>query len=99
MGRAGAGPGSRPRRRRYAAKGNVLDNLGRWTESKEAYRRSIELDSNFATAHQWYARTLSQEGYMDEATAEMKRAVELDPLAPRILDNYAGYLMWAGKYA
>ena len=29
---------------------------------------------------------------------EMKRAVELDPLAPRILDNYGGYLTWLGKY-
>jgi len=82
----------------YAAKGNVLDNLGRWTESKEVYRRSIELDPNFATGHQWYARTLSQEGYLDEAMAEMKRAVELDPLAPRILDNYATYLISAGRY-
>jgi TolB-like protein/Tfp pilus assembly protein PilF len=82
----------------YAAKGNVLDNLGRWTECKQAYRRSIELDPNFATAHQWYARSLSQEGYLDQAMAEMKRAVELDPLAPRILDNYATYLISAGKY-
>jgi tetratricopeptide (TPR) repeat protein len=82
----------------YAAKGNVLENLGRWTECKEAYRRSIELDPNFATAHQWYARNLSEEGYIDEAMVEMKRAVELDPLAPRILDNYAGYLIWLGKY-
>ena len=82
----------------YAAKGNALDNLGRWTECKEAYRRSIELDPNFATAHQWYARSLSQEGYLDEAITEMKRAVELDPLAPRILDNYAANLIWAGKF-
>jgi len=29
---------------------------------------------------------------------EMKRAVELDPLAPRILDNYGGYLIWLRKY-
>lgn len=28
----------------------------------------------------------------------MKRAVELDPLAPRILDNYAVLLISAGKY-
>ena len=28
---------------------------------------------------------------------EMKRAVELDPLAPRILDNYSTYLIAAGK--
>jgi len=58
----------------YAAKGNVLDNLGRWTESKKAYHRSIELDPNFATGHQWYARTLSQEGYLDEAMVEIGRA-------------------------
>src|SRR5262249_25373492 len=83
----------------YAAKGNVLDNLGRWNESKEAYHRSIALDPNFATAHQWYARGLSQEGYLDEAMAEMKRAVELDPLAPRILDNYGNLLMVAGRYS
>jgi TolB-like protein/Tfp pilus assembly protein PilF len=83
----------------YAAKGNALDNLGRWTESKEAYRRSVELDPNFATGHQWYGRALSQEGYLDEAMVEMKRAVELDPLAPRILDNYAAYLIWAGEYS
>jgi tetratricopeptide (TPR) repeat protein len=82
----------------YAAKGNVLENLGRWTECKEAYRRSIELDPNFATAHQWYARNLSEEGYINEATVEMKRAVELDPLAPRILDNYGAYLIWLGRY-
>jgi TolB-like protein/Tfp pilus assembly protein PilF len=82
----------------YAAKGNVLENLGRWTECKEAYRRSIELDSNFATGHQWYARNLSEEGYIDESLAEMKRAVELDPLSPRILDNYGGYLIWSGRY-
>jgi tetratricopeptide (TPR) repeat protein len=82
----------------YAAKGNVLENLGRWTECKEAYRRSIELDPNFATAHQWYARNLSEEGYIDETMVEMKRAVELDPLAPRILDNYGAYLIWVGKY-
>ena len=81
----------------YAAKGNVLENLGRWTECKDAYRRSIELDPNFATAHQWYARNLSEEGYIDEAMVEMKRAVELDPLAPRILDNYGAYLIWLGN--
>ncbi len=83
----------------YAAKGNALENLGRWTECKDAYRRSIELDPNFATAHQWYGRNLSEEGYVDESIAEMKLAVELDPLAPRILDNYGAYLIWLGKYS
>jgi TolB-like protein/Tfp pilus assembly protein PilF len=83
----------------YAAKGNALENLGHWTECKEAYRRSIELDPNFATAHQWYSRNLSEEGNIEEAMFEMKRAVELDPLAPRILDNYGANLIWLGKYA
>ena len=60
----------------YAAKGNALENLGRWTECKEAYRRSIELDPNFATARQWYARNLAEEGYIEEAMLQLKRAVD-----------------------
>jgi len=82
----------------YAAKGDALENLGRWTECKEAYRRSIELDPNYATARQWYARNLAEEGYIEEAMLQLKRAVALDPLAPRILDNYGSYLIWLRKY-
>jgi TolB-like protein/Tfp pilus assembly protein PilF len=43
--------------------------------------RAIELNPNYATAHQWRAEFLSAQGRHQEAIAEAKRALELDPLS------------------
>jgi serine/threonine protein kinase/tetratricopeptide (TPR) repeat protein len=50
-------------------------------ESNREYQRAIELNRNYATAHQWYADNLVVMQRFDEAIAEGKRAVELDPLS------------------
>jgi tetratricopeptide (TPR) repeat protein len=52
------------------------------TESNKEFQRAIELDPNYATAHQWYGNgNLLTMGRFDEGIAEMKRAEELDPLS------------------
>jgi len=43
--------------------------------------RAIELNANYATAHQWRAESLSPLERHEEAIAEAKRALELDPLS------------------
>jgi TolB-like protein/Tfp pilus assembly protein PilF len=44
------------------------------------FKRAIELNPNYPTARQWYGNsTLVALGRFDEATAEVKRAIELDP--------------------
>jgi adenylate cyclase len=43
--------------------------------------RAIELNPNYATAHQWRAEFLSPLERHEEAIAEAKRALELDPLS------------------
>jgi TolB-like protein/Tfp pilus assembly protein PilF len=49
------------------------------------YQRAIELKPNYATAHQWYGNdALVSYGRFDEAIAEGRRAIELDPLSPVI---------------
>jgi TolB-like protein/Tfp pilus assembly protein PilF len=49
------------------------------------FQRAIALNPNYATAHQWYGcDPLRALGRFDEAIAEGKRAVELDPLSPVI---------------
>ncbi len=54
-------------------------------ESMREYQRAIELKPNYATAHQWLGNdSLVSYGRFDEAIAEGKRAVELDPLSPVI---------------
>lgn len=45
------------------------------------FRRAIELNPGYATAHQWYAINFEIMGRHDEAIAEAQRAYELDPLS------------------
>lgn len=52
-----------------------------WERADREYRRAIEIDPNFATAHQWYGEFLAYMGRFDEAIREIERARELDPLS------------------
>jgi TolB-like protein/Tfp pilus assembly protein PilF len=52
-----------------------------WYEAERAYRRAIELNPNYATAHHWYAMYLGAMGRFDEALEEIELAQELDPLS------------------
>lgn len=52
-----------------------------WRGADREYRRAIELNPNYATAHSWYAEQLSRMGRHEEAVAEARRALELDPVS------------------
>jgi TolB-like protein/Tfp pilus assembly protein PilF len=52
-----------------------------WAEAEKEYKRAMELDPRYPLAHQWYAGYLERTGRIDEGIAEMKVAVELDPLS------------------
>jgi TolB-like protein/Tfp pilus assembly protein PilF len=67
--------------------------------AEKEFRRGIELSPNYATAHQWYAESdLAALGRFDEAIAEMKRALELDPLSVIINADFGTVLCTAGRY-
>jgi TolB-like protein/Tfp pilus assembly protein PilF len=62
---------------------NVFFRYLELAQSAREFERSIELNPNYPTAHQWYGRlTLLANGQFDHAIAEVKRAVELDPVSP-----------------
>jgi TolB-like protein/DNA-binding winged helix-turn-helix (wHTH) protein/Tfp pilus assembly protein PilF len=52
-----------------------------WPEAEREFRRALEIDPNYATAHHWYSVYLTAMNRPDEAAAEIKRAQELDPLS------------------
>jgi serine/threonine-protein kinase len=52
-----------------------------WSAAEKEFRRAIELNPNYATAHEWYSMLLAAMGRYDEAITEIKRAQELDPLS------------------
>ncbi len=62
------------------------------------FRRAIELNPGYATAHHWYAWHLSLLGRFDEAIAEMKKAQNLDPLSLIINADLAELLVLAQRY-
>ena len=66
----------------HAALGRVLAVYDwDWANAEKEYKRAIELNPRYATAHQWYGGYLSVMGRSDEAIAERKRALELEPLS------------------
>jgi TolB-like protein/DNA-binding winged helix-turn-helix (wHTH) protein/Tfp pilus assembly protein PilF len=69
-----------------------LDSAGK------EFRRAIELNPGYATAHHWYAWHLSLLGRYDEAIAEMRKAENLDPLSLIINADLAELLVIAHSY-
>ena len=67
--------------------------------SLREYEEAIRLNPNYATAHQWLGdSTLPALGQFDRANAEMKRALELDPLSV-VINVDVGTVYWiTGRY-
>jgi TolB-like protein/Tfp pilus assembly protein PilF len=71
----------------------------KFEESEEEFRRAIELNPNYATAHHWFGNSLLVTlGRFDEAIKEGERAVELDPLSLIINADLGSTLMIARRY-
>ena len=68
-----------------------------WPTAEREFKRSIELNPDYSTAHHWYAFYLNAQGRFDEALHEIERAQQLDPLSS-IINTDAGLLrIFAGK--
>jgi TolB-like protein/DNA-binding winged helix-turn-helix (wHTH) protein/Flp pilus assembly protein TadD len=52
-----------------------------WKSAEKEYKRAIELNPRYGTAHQWYGGYLAVMGRSDEAIAERKLAQELEPVS------------------
>jgi len=66
--------------------------------AEREYRRAIELNPNYAPAHQWLAEHLSAMKRNDEALVEIKTALELDPVSVIMNRIYADILVDGRKY-
>jgi tetratricopeptide (TPR) repeat protein len=64
--------------------------------AEREYRRAIELNPNYAPAHQWLAEHLAAMKRGDEAEVEIRRALELDPLSV-IINRIYGDIMVDGR--
>ncbi len=69
-----------------------------FSAAEKEFRRAIELDPNYPTAHHWYSLVLSEIGRHEEAIAEAERAYEMDPLSPIISNVRAAVAYNARQY-
>ncbi len=83
----------------HTALADVLYNEFDMAGSIAEFQRVIALNPNSATAHMFYGSDpLTALGRFDEAIAEGKRAIELDPLSPIINVNLGATLISARRY-
>jgi TolB-like protein/Tfp pilus assembly protein PilF len=61
-----------------------------WSNAEREFKRALELDPEFAHAHNWYSHFLMAMGRIDESFAESQIALKLDPLD----DSINQYLGW-----
>ena len=69
-----------------------------WKGAEEEFQRAIAGNPNYATAHHWYSVLLTARGRHDEASSEIGRAQELDPLSVPINTDIGFELYYARRY-
>src|SRR5436305_3224266 len=69
-----------------------------WPAAERDFRRGLELSPNFAEMHAHYAFCLVLFGRNEEALAEMRRALDLDPLSPRFGFSSARLFFFVRQY-
>ena len=68
-------------------------------ESDREFRRAIEINPNYATAHQWYGfGNLVATQRFDEGIAAGKRAAELDPFSLVVIADLGASYFYARRY-
>jgi TolB-like protein/Flp pilus assembly protein TadD len=83
----------------HTALAQVLYRESDMAGSIAEFQRAVALNPNYATAHQLHGNhPLAALGRFDEAIAEGKRAIELDPLSPIINSDLGETLYLARRY-
>jgi serine/threonine-protein kinase len=69
-----------------------------WPGAERGLQRALDLNPNYATAHQRYGWYYLAMGRPEEALAEMRRAQQCDPLSPIIAVNIGAVLYYQRHY-
>jgi serine/threonine-protein kinase len=69
-----------------------------WAGAEREFRRALECDPGYASAHNWYAFLLASQGKMQESLVEGHTALELDPASVSIRRTMAWDYYYARRW-
>jgi tetratricopeptide (TPR) repeat protein len=69
-----------------------------WPTAEREFKRAIELNPTYSTAHHWYAEYLITQGRSDESIAEIQRAHELEPHSSIIMCDKGKIFFYSRRY-
>ena len=67
-----------------------------WRAAEQEFTRAIDFNPSYATAHYYYGNLLVALGRSNEAVAEARRVLEIDPMSANARQNLAQLLYFAG---
>jgi len=81
----------------HAALGWIDSSDWNWRGAEEHYKRAIELNPSYATAHTWYSQFLASMRRFKEAFAQAEIAMRLGPADPDTITHAAFSYLAAGR--
>lgn len=73
----------------------IRTQQSRYDEAEEYFLRAIDLSPNYATTYHWYStELLAETGRFEEALPIIRKAIELDPMAP-VLTASLTRILWS----
>jgi TolB-like protein/DNA-binding winged helix-turn-helix (wHTH) protein/Tfp pilus assembly protein PilF len=83
----------------YTALGYINHYNWNWNAAEQHFKRALDLNPNYANAHNFYASYLMSRGRIDESIAASNRARELDPFSLAISAQRGFLLENARRYS
>ena len=69
-----------------------------WPGAEREFQQSLKLNPGYVHGHHWYAHFLLSSGRQEEALAESKRALDLDPVSPIINLHLGWHYLYTKQY-
>ena len=70
-----------------------------WKEAEAEFRRAVETDPNWPSVRQWFAFGLVAQARFDDAVAQSRTALELEPLSYLTGNDMSSVLYFARRYS